>query len=249
MMARYRRPASGKLIASAVAAGIGLAVLHGHVPAGSGGGGALTAANSTVALGQQLASAYGWGTGAQWTCLDELWTRESGWQMVWNYAGSGAYGIPQALPASKMAAAGPDRHLPDRVAGAVRLDHQAAAGIQGDVAGRRVDRAPGVEDQVTGSELGAVDVRQVGPLLLRGAGDRHAGVTPGSLHQPGAVEPGGARPGSAVHVRAAELGPGVSDRCRGSLPRRGPGSATVLAGDRQERPCSYYGRDETAGHA
>jgi hypothetical protein len=108
MMALYRRPVSGKFIASAVAAGIGLAVLHGHVPAGSGGGAALTAANSTVALGQQLASAYGWGAGAQWTCLDELWTRESGWQMVWNYQGSGAYGIPQALPASKMAAAGPD---------------------------------------------------------------------------------------------------------------------------------------------
>jgi hypothetical protein len=27
---------------------------------------------------------------------------------VWNTAGSGAYGIPQALPASKMAAAGSD---------------------------------------------------------------------------------------------------------------------------------------------
>jgi resuscitation-promoting factor RpfB len=108
MMARCRRPVSGKLIASAVAAGIGLAVLHGHVPTGSGGGAALTSANSTVALGQQLASAYGWGTGPEWTCLDELWTRESGWQMVWNYQGSGAYGIPQALPASKMAAAGPD---------------------------------------------------------------------------------------------------------------------------------------------
>ena len=28
--------------------------------------------------------------------------------MVWNYQGSGAYGIPQALPASKMASAGAD---------------------------------------------------------------------------------------------------------------------------------------------
>ena len=33
---------------------------------------------------------------------------ESGWQMVWNYQGSGAYGIAQALPASKMASAGAD---------------------------------------------------------------------------------------------------------------------------------------------
>jgi resuscitation-promoting factor RpfB len=28
--------------------------------------------------------------------------------MVWNTAGSGAYGIPQSLPASKMASAGAD---------------------------------------------------------------------------------------------------------------------------------------------
>lgn len=60
------------------------------------------------ALGARLAAADGWGSGPQWACLDALWTRESGWQMVWNAQGSGAYGIPQALPAAKMAAAGPD---------------------------------------------------------------------------------------------------------------------------------------------
>ncbi len=39
----------------------------------------------------------------QWSCLDNLWTRESGWdQYKSNYSGSGAYGIPQALPGSKM---------------------------------------------------------------------------------------------------------------------------------------------------
>ena len=63
---------------------------------------------SNRAVGQQLASSRGWGSGTQWTCLDELWTRESGWRMVWNTAGSGAYGIPQSLPASKMASAGAD---------------------------------------------------------------------------------------------------------------------------------------------
>lgn len=65
-------------------------------------------ASADAALGQSLAGADGWGAGSQWTCLDELWTRESGWRMVWNYGGSGAYGIPQALPASKMASAGAD---------------------------------------------------------------------------------------------------------------------------------------------
>jgi hypothetical protein len=69
------------------------------------------AANANVATGQSLAARYGWdpGTSAtQWGCLYTLWMHESGWQMVWNTAGSGAYGIPQSLPASKMTAAGAD---------------------------------------------------------------------------------------------------------------------------------------------
>lgn len=99
-------------VTSAVAVGLLLAAHSSHA-AGYGGsiqatGATLTSANSNVALGQQLASADGWGSGSEWTCLDELWTRESGWQMVWNTAGSGAYGIPQSLPASKMASAGSD---------------------------------------------------------------------------------------------------------------------------------------------
>ena len=109
-MAHYRRRAPGKLVASAVAAGLILAAAQGrgHPANGGAAGATLTSADSNVALGQQLASAYGWGSGAEWTCLDDLWIRESGWRMVWNYQGSGAYGIPQALPASKMAAAGAD---------------------------------------------------------------------------------------------------------------------------------------------
>lgn len=44
---------------------------------------------------------------AQFGCLQQLWDRESGWR--WDAANpSGAYGIPQALPGSKMAAAGAD---------------------------------------------------------------------------------------------------------------------------------------------
>jgi hypothetical protein len=55
-----------------------------------------------VALGRVLAAAHGW-TGAQWRALYRLWSNESGWCVTkWNYAGSGAYGIPQALPGSKM---------------------------------------------------------------------------------------------------------------------------------------------------
>lgn len=53
------------------------------------------------------ASRYGWGAD-QFSCLDSLWTRESGWDHRATNPTSGAYGIPQALPGSKMSAYGAD---------------------------------------------------------------------------------------------------------------------------------------------
>ncbi|MFC4148351.1 lytic transglycosylase domain-containing protein [Micromonospora mangrovi] len=44
----------------------------------------------------------------QFPCLDKLWTRESGWNHKAYNAGSGAYGIPQALPGSKMGSVADD---------------------------------------------------------------------------------------------------------------------------------------------
>ena len=59
---------------------------------------------------QEIASAmlaqHGW-TG-QFSCLDALWGHESGWNIYAENPSSGAYGIPQALPAAQMASAGPD---------------------------------------------------------------------------------------------------------------------------------------------
>jgi hypothetical protein len=72
---------------------------------GLGGGG--TFSRSSVTLGKAMAAAMGW-TGAQWTALNQLWTRESGWNKSARNPSSCAYGIPQALPASKMASAGAD---------------------------------------------------------------------------------------------------------------------------------------------
>ncbi|HLY67439.1 MAG TPA: lytic transglycosylase domain-containing protein [Chloroflexota bacterium] len=48
------------------------------------------------------------GQGGQFSCLDSLWSRESGWNVSASNPGTGAYGIPQALPAAKMASAGAD---------------------------------------------------------------------------------------------------------------------------------------------
>jgi hypothetical protein len=44
---------------------------------------------------------------SQFGCLNNIWTRESNWRYNAENA-SGAYGIPQALPGSKMASAGAD---------------------------------------------------------------------------------------------------------------------------------------------
>lgn len=78
-----------------------------NVPSGGG-----TAAQN-AALGQKLAASAGW-TGAQWTAFNNIVMAESGWQTeIHNGGGFGyvpglAYGIPQALPGSKMASAGSD---------------------------------------------------------------------------------------------------------------------------------------------
>lgn len=58
-------------------------------------------------IARRLLPKYGWSAHSHFGCLDELWTKESGWNPRAQNP-SGAYGIPQALPASKMASAGPD---------------------------------------------------------------------------------------------------------------------------------------------
>ncbi|MDD9207634.1 G5 domain-containing protein [Georgenia sp. 10Sc9-8] len=59
------------------------------------------------ALGRDMAAARGWGAD-QFRCLDSLWTKESNWSHTATNPSSGAYGIPQSLPGSKMATAGAD---------------------------------------------------------------------------------------------------------------------------------------------
>jgi len=50
---------------------------------------------------------YGWDA-EDFNCLVKLWNRESGWNPSAKNPSSGAYGIPQSLPASKMASEGDD---------------------------------------------------------------------------------------------------------------------------------------------
>ncbi|GAA1731814.1 hypothetical protein GCM10009809_29070 [Isoptericola hypogeus] len=62
---------------------------------------------SAKAIGQAMAAERGW-AGSQWSCLEQLWDKESGWRWNADNPASSAYGIPQALPGSKMATAGAD---------------------------------------------------------------------------------------------------------------------------------------------
>jgi hypothetical protein len=64
----------------------------------------LTGSPRTIA--HALVLRQGWSE-MQFGCLDRLWTRESNWEVSAQNS-SGAYGIPQALPASKMAMMGSD---------------------------------------------------------------------------------------------------------------------------------------------
>lgn len=58
-------------------------------------------------LGRFLTAEFGWDAG-QFSCVDEIFSQESGWSVTADNPSSSAYGIPQALPGSKMASAGPD---------------------------------------------------------------------------------------------------------------------------------------------
>lgn len=62
---------------------------------------------SAQAIAYSLLPSYGFNQTTQYSCLVSLWNAESGWRWDAENA-SGAYGIPQALPGSKMASAGSD---------------------------------------------------------------------------------------------------------------------------------------------
>jgi hypothetical protein len=64
-------------------------------------------------IARAMLAEYGWSQ-SQFGCLDSLFTRESNWSPTAANRYSGAYGIPQALPGTKMASAGADwRYNPE----------------------------------------------------------------------------------------------------------------------------------------
>jgi resuscitation-promoting factor RpfB len=120
----FRQLAGGDSPTGATTAGLGVSgVTPTAAPGTTVGGAAATGltginpgglpgqAGSTVASYQAYAfslfPSYGWGADQEGPLID-LWNRESGWSVSAKNPSSGAYGIPQALPASKMASAGSD---------------------------------------------------------------------------------------------------------------------------------------------
>jgi hypothetical protein len=103
---------AGTIGATATAVATAIAVTAVKSPAPSAVPQPTATATATARSGspEQIAEAmlgsFGWSS-SQFSCLDPLWARESGWSVTAENP-SGAYGIPQALPGSKMASAGSD---------------------------------------------------------------------------------------------------------------------------------------------
>ncbi len=68
---------------------------------------AITPSGPPEQVAERMLSQFGWSSG-QFSCLQPLWEHESGWSVTAENPSSGAYGIPQALPAAQMASAGAD---------------------------------------------------------------------------------------------------------------------------------------------
>jgi hypothetical protein len=75
-------------------------------PSPSPASAAPAASGSPQQIAEAMLGSFGWSS-SQFSCLDPLWAHESGWSVTAANP-DGAYGIPQALPGSKMASAGPD---------------------------------------------------------------------------------------------------------------------------------------------
>lgn len=100
-------PSVGDILGSGggpVAPGVGSASTAAHASSSSSGSASSASAASApsnpkgnVALGQKLAAGYGWGKGAEWNDLYQLWQHESSWSNTAQNPHSTAYGIPQFL--------------------------------------------------------------------------------------------------------------------------------------------------------
>jgi len=69
---------------------------------------AMGVARTVWITAQWKVAKHGWSVSSQFACLNQLWMHESTWKVYATNPTSGAYGIPQSLPADKMKVVGPD---------------------------------------------------------------------------------------------------------------------------------------------
>jgi hypothetical protein len=93
--AQAERAAARRAARQAVARRAAAATMAAQVPSGT-----------PRRIAELMLAQYGWA--GQFSCLSALWAQESSWSVHAENPSSGAYGIPQALPGSKMASAGAD---------------------------------------------------------------------------------------------------------------------------------------------
>lgn len=106
LAAREQQSSRGSVDRAAQAATIKKVVLSSTAGRAISGSEDLSSADPRT-LTQALMPQYGMSP-SQFGCIDQIWTQESNWNVHADNPNSSAYGIPQALPGSKMSSAGPD---------------------------------------------------------------------------------------------------------------------------------------------
>jgi hypothetical protein len=101
------KAAAGKAAAAKAAAAKAAAAKAAEQAAAARKAAVTTPTGSPEQVAERMLSQFGWSS-SQFSCLQPLWEHESGWTVTAENPTSGAYGIPQSLPAAQMASAGAD---------------------------------------------------------------------------------------------------------------------------------------------
>jgi hypothetical protein len=97
----------GQVVATRAEQAAAARAAHAHAAQAQAAVAHAAASGDPRAIAKSMLAQYGWDS-SQFSYLNQLWWHESGWKVNANNPGSGAYGIPQALPGSQMSSAGAD---------------------------------------------------------------------------------------------------------------------------------------------
>jgi hypothetical protein len=107
LQAERQQLAATKAAAAKAAAAKAAAAKAAAVKAAAVKAAVTTPSGSPEQIAERMLSQFGWSS-SQFSCLQPLWEHESAWSVTAENPTSGAYGIPQSLPAAQMSSAGTD---------------------------------------------------------------------------------------------------------------------------------------------